>query len=262
MTRPASEIVTVADVPVHAMDMPGVLARIDGFIHARAPHYNIAINAAKVVGYRDDAELRDAIDHAHLLTMDGQSVVWAARALGRPAPERIAGVDLMAALFAHAARRGYSIYLLGATQDVVDDCAALAVQRYPALVVAGRRNGYFQPQDEAAIVDEIRDARPDILFLGFGSPRKEYFMKAYYRALEVPFVMGVGGSFDVFAGRVSRAPRWMQRSGLEWSHRLLQEPRRMWKRYLVSNTRFLALVARELWRQRIRGRDQAPGEAR
>lgn len=252
MTQSQPEVVTVADVPMHAIDMRGVLAQIDGFIRARAPHYNIAINAAKVVGYRDDASLRDAIDHAHLLTMDGQSVVWAARALGRAAPERVAGVDLMEALLGHAARCGYSVYLFGAQQDVVEACVARATERYPGLVVAGYRNGYFQAEDEAAVVAAIRDARPDILFLGFGSPKKEYFMKAHYRELGIPFVMGVGGTFDVLAGRVSRAPRWMQRSGLEWSHRLAQEPRRMWKRYLVGNTRFLSLVARELWSHYVR----------
>ncbi|HET9624042.1 MAG TPA: WecB/TagA/CpsF family glycosyltransferase [Kofleriaceae bacterium] len=250
MTLP---IVTVADVPMHALDLPGVLAQIDGFIRARAPHYNIAINAAKVVRYRDDAALRDAVDHAHLLTMDGQSVVWAARALGRAAPARVAGIDLMAALLAHAARHGYSVYLLGARQDVVEACVARARAQHPGLIVAGYRNGYFKPEDEAAVVAEIRAARPDILFLGFGSPHKEYFMKAHYRALEVPFVMGVGGTFDVLAGRVARAPRWMQRAGLEWSHRLLQEPRRMWRRYLVSNTRFVSLVARDLWQHHVRG---------
>lgn len=251
MTR--SPLVTVADVPVHAVDMRGALAQIDDFIQTRSPHYNIAINAAKVVSYRDDAALRDAVDHAHLLTMDGQSVVWAARALGQAAPARVAGVDLMQALLAHAARRGYAVYLLGAKQDVVEDCVAIAQQRYPGLAIAGHRNGYFTAAEEPAIVAAIRDARPDILFLGFGSPKKEQFMRAYYRALEVPFVMGVGGSFDVLAGRVSRAPAWMQRSGLEWGHRLLQEPRRMWKRYLVSNTRFLSLVARDLWKHYVQG---------
>ena len=249
MTSP--EVVTVADVPMHAVDMRGALTQIDDFIRTRTPHYNIAINAAKVVSYQEDPSLRDAIDHAHLLTMDGQSVVWAARALGKTAPERVAGVDLMEALLAHSARRGYSIYLLGAKQDVVEECVTRAQQRYPGIVIAGCRNGYFKPEDEGAIVAMIRAARPDILFLGFGSPKKEYFMKTHYRALEVPFVMGVGGTFDVFAGRVSRAPKWMQRSGLEWSHRLAQEPGRMWKRYLVSNTQFLSLVARDLWKRYV-----------
>jgi N-acetylglucosaminyldiphosphoundecaprenol N-acetyl-beta-D-mannosaminyltransferase len=241
----------VADVRVHAVHVRGALAQIDSFIRTRAPHYNIAINAAKVVDYHEDAALRDAIDGAHLVTVDGQAVVWAARALGQTVPERVAGADLMVELLAHSARCGYSVYLFGAKQDVVEECVARAKQRHPGLVIAGCRNGYFKAEEEAAIVTAIRDARPDILFLGFGSPKKEYFMKAHYRELGVPFVMGVGGTFDVLAGRVSRAPRWMQRSGLEWSYRLAQEPRRMWKRYLVGNARFLSLVARDLWKHYV-----------
>jgi N-acetylglucosaminyldiphosphoundecaprenol N-acetyl-beta-D-mannosaminyltransferase len=248
-SRPA--VVVVADVPVHAVDVRGALAQIDSFIHTRAPHYNIAINAAKVVSYHEDPALRQAIDGAHLTTMDGQAVVWAARALGQAVPERVAGADLMEHLLAHSARRGYSVYLFGATQDVVEECVARARHQHPGLKVAGHRHGYFEAKDEAAIVAAIREARPDILFLGFGSPQKEYFMTTHHRELGVPFVMGVGGTFDVFAGRVSRAPLWMQRSGLEWSYRLAQEPRRMWKRYLVGNTRFLSLVARDLWRRYV-----------
>jgi N-acetylglucosaminyldiphosphoundecaprenol N-acetyl-beta-D-mannosaminyltransferase len=244
-------VVVVAGVPVHAVDVRGALAQIDSFIRTRAPHYNIAINAAKVVSYHEDPALRHAIDGAHLTTMDGQAVVWAARALGQAVPERVAGADLMEHLLAHSARRGYSVYLFGATQDVVEECVARARQQHPGLAVAGYRNGYFKAEDEAAIVAAIREARPDILFLGFGSPKKEYFMTTHHRALGVPFVMGVGGTFDVLAGRVSRAPSWMQRSGLEWGYRLAQEPRRMWKRYLVGNTRFLSLVARDLWRRYV-----------
>jgi N-acetylglucosaminyldiphosphoundecaprenol N-acetyl-beta-D-mannosaminyltransferase len=170
--------------------------------------------------------------------------------LGHRLPARIAGVDLMEALLAHAASRGYSVYLLGARPQVVAACVARARERYPALRVAGFRDGYFQRGEEGDVVAAIRAARPDILFLGFGTPAKEYFMHRRHRELEVPFVMGVGGTFDVLAGLVPRAPRWMQRSGLEWAFRLAQEPRRMWRRYLLGNTRFAALVLRDLMRAR------------
>lgn len=238
--------VHVARVPVHPVDLPAALAQVDAFIREGAPHYNISINAAKVVEFQDDEALRAAIGEAHLLTADGQAVVWAARLLGTPLRTRIAGSDLMEALLAHAAARGYSIYLLGARDEIVRACVAKAQRLYPALRIAGYRDGYFTREDEPAIVDAIRAARPDILFLGFGTPAKEYFMHRHYRALGVPFVMGVGGTFDVFAGLVARAPRWMQRAGLEWAFRLGQEPRRMWKRYLVGNTRFTWIIAREL----------------
>lgn len=236
----------VARVPIHPVDMSTALAFVDGFIRTRTPHYNIAINAAKVVEFQDDDALRSAISDAHLLTADGQAVVWAARLLGQPVPARVAGTDLMQALLAHAAKRGYSVYLLGAKDSVVTACVEKAQKDHPGLRIAGYRNGYFRRDEEEDVVATIRAATPDILFLGFGTPAKEYFMHRHYRALDVPFVMGVGGSFDVYAGLVARAPQWMQRAGLEWAFRLAQEPRRMWKRYLVGNTRFAWIVAREL----------------
>jgi N-acetylglucosaminyldiphosphoundecaprenol N-acetyl-beta-D-mannosaminyltransferase len=236
----------LATVPVDRVDMQEALERIDGFIRAGQPHYNIAINAAKVVEFQSDARLRDAIRDAHLLTADGQAVVWAANLLGHMLPGRVAGADLMFALLAHAARRGYSVYFLGAREDIVNVCVEKARELHPELEIAGARNGYFTANEEPQVIAAIREARPDILFLGFGTPAKEYFMHRNYRALGVPFVMGVGGAFDVLAGLVRRAPVWMQRAGLEWAFRLGQEPRRMWKRYLVGNTRFAAIVAREL----------------
>jgi N-acetylglucosaminyldiphosphoundecaprenol N-acetyl-beta-D-mannosaminyltransferase len=245
-------IARLADVPVHAVDMAGALACIDEFIQRREPHYNIAINAAKIVEFQGDEALRAAIRDAHLLTADGQAVVWAARLLGHAVPERVAGADLMEQLLAHAARRGYSVFLLGARDEVVAACVTKATQLYPELRVAGYRNGYFKRADEPAIVEQIRASGADILFLGFGTPAKEYFMHRHYQDLGVPFVMGVGGTFDVFAGYTKRAPRWIQDSGFEWLFRLAQEPRRMWKRYLVGNSRFLWLVGRDFMKKRLR----------
>ena len=244
--------VRVARVPIHPVDLQAALARVDEFIGERAPHYNISITAAKVVEFHADEALREAIGEAHLLTADGQAVVWAARLLGQPLPTRVAGADLMEALLAHAARRDYSVYLLGARDAIVRACVDKARALHPSLRVAGYRNGYFRRDEEADVVAAIRAAAPDILFLGFGTPAKEYFMHRHYRALGVPFVMGVGGTFDVLAGQVARAPRWMQRAGLEWAFRLGQEPRRMWKRYLVGNTRFTWIIARELLAHRNR----------
>lgn len=236
--------VSIAQVPVHDVDLRGALARVDELVAEGGAHYNIAINAAKVVAAQRDVALQRAIADAHLLTADGQAIVWAARLLGHALPERVAGADLMEALFARAEERGYSVYLLGARRDVLERALARLGQTHPGLRIAGARDGYFA--DEQAVVDEIRAAKPDLLFLGFGTPAKEYFMHRRYRELGVPFTMGVGGAFDVYAELVRRAPRWIQRAGLEWAFRLAQEPRRMWKRYLVGNSRFIWLVVREL----------------
>lgn len=242
----SAPIATVGRVPIHAIDLRAACAQIDTFIRDRLPHYYVAVNAAKVVECQRNETLRHAIEEAHLSTADGEAVVWAARLLGQVVPERVAGIDLMQAMLARAAERGYSVYWLGATAPIVEACVAKARSSYPSLRIVGHRDGYFGPAEEAGIVGAIRAAAPDILLLGFGTPAKEYFMRRHYRALGVPFVMGVGGSFDVFAGQVARAPRWMQRAGLEWLFRLAQEPRRLWKRYLVGNTLFIHLVVREL----------------
>lgn len=244
--------ISLVSVPIHSLDMASALDRIDGFISTREPHYNIAINAAKIVGYQTDPQLRSAIQDAHLLTADGQAVVWAARLMGNQLPERLAGSDLMEELLQHAAHRGYSIYLLGARREVVATCVKRASELYPQLKIVGFRDGYFTKEEEFSVVEKVRAANPDILFLGFGTPAKEYFMHRWHRELQVPFVMGVGGTFDVFAGLVKRAPRWMQRNGMEWLFRLAQEPRRMWKRYLVGNTQFVLLIAREFIDARLR----------
>jgi N-acetylglucosaminyldiphosphoundecaprenol N-acetyl-beta-D-mannosaminyltransferase len=243
--RTGPNVVTISRVPLHAVDMQAALDCVDRFIAERTPHYNVAINAAKVVSYQSDESLQTCIRGAHLVTADGQAVVWAARLLGQRLPGRVAGADLMEELLGHAARKGYSVYFFGARVEVVTEVVARARRLYPSLRVAGCRNGYFDSTEELEIVSAIRCAAPDILFLGFGSPAKEYFMNRHYRGLNVPFVMGVGGTFDVLAGRVKRAPRWMQRAGLEWFFRLAQEPRRMWKRYLVGNCRFISLIARD-----------------
>jgi N-acetylglucosaminyldiphosphoundecaprenol N-acetyl-beta-D-mannosaminyltransferase len=243
------QAIRVAHASVHAVDMRGAIDQIDAFIREGSPHYNIAINAAKVVACEDDVELRAAVNDAHLVTADGQAVVWAARMLGDRLPARITGADLMEQLIAHAEARGYSIYFLGARPEVVAACVARARKAHPALRIAGARDGYFT--DESAVIEQLRAARPDIVFLGFGTPAKEYFMHRRYRDVGAPFVMGVGGAFDVYAGLVRRAPRFLQRAGLEWAYRLAQEPRRMWKRYLIGNSRFISIVIRELARKVI-----------
>jgi N-acetylglucosaminyldiphosphoundecaprenol N-acetyl-beta-D-mannosaminyltransferase len=158
-------------------------------------------------------------------------------------PERVAGIDLMVQLLGVCAQRGYRPYFLGARRDVLDHAIAVARQRWPGLEFAGSRDGYFRSEEEPAVVDEIRGSGADCLFIGMPTPRKERFLHQHRDRLGVPFIMGVGGSFDVLAGLVARAPAAMQRMGLEWLHRTLQEPRRMWRRYLATNIAFAGLLA-------------------
>jgi len=158
---------------------------------------------------------------------------------------------LMEELLARAALRRWPVYLLGAREEVVSKVAAVEQQRHPGLVVAGYRNGYWTPEQEDDVVRAVAIARPKVLFVAMPSPQKEHFLARHKETLRVPFVMGVGGSFDVVAGVTSRAPRWMQATGIEWVYRLIQEPRRMARRYAVGNTKFILLVLRSLFSTRL-----------
>jgi N-acetylglucosaminyldiphosphoundecaprenol N-acetyl-beta-D-mannosaminyltransferase len=186
-----------------------------------------------------------------MVSPDGVAVVWASRLLGRPLSERVNGTDLMERLVEIAAEDGHSVFFLGARPEVVTATTATFKARHPDLIVAGYHHGYWK--DDEDMVTQIRATRPDYLFVGIPSPKKEFWLQANLHELKVPVTMGVGGSFDVIAGRYRRAPRWAREGGLEWLWRLAQEPRRMWKRYLFGNSRFLAIILREYVLQRRSG---------
>jgi N-acetylglucosaminyldiphosphoundecaprenol N-acetyl-beta-D-mannosaminyltransferase len=237
---------SVLGCEIDRLDMAEMVARIDDVIVRRDFAQHAAINAAKIVAMRDEPELRKIVAGCELVSADGQSVVWASRILSDPLPTRVAGIDLMQELLALAERRGYRVFILGAKSDVLARALARVRARHPRLIVAGTRDGYFSDEDAAAVAAEVAAHRPDIVFVAMPSPRKEYWLGTYGRRLGAPFIMGVGGSVDVIAGQVRRAPVVMQRLGLEWLFRLLQEPRRLFGRYLSTNTRFIAYVVSEM----------------
>ena len=233
-------------IPVDNLSMEETVRVIDEHIGSRKPLHHIVINAGKVVAMQDDAELRRSVLAADLINADGMSVVWASRFLGRPLKERVAGIDLMLRLVELAAQKGYKVFLFGAREEVVRRVKEIWSEQYGPDIIAGYRNGYFSPDEEPEIARQIAGSGADILFVAISSPKKEIFLEKYKDLLgNIPFVMGVGGSFDVVAGKTKRAPRWMQKAGLEWLYRFVQEPRRMWRRYLVGNFRFLLLMLRE-----------------
>jgi N-acetylglucosaminyldiphosphoundecaprenol N-acetyl-beta-D-mannosaminyltransferase len=233
-----------------AITLEGAVAVVEDAVATRRPTLNASLNAAKIVRLQRDAELREAIAGCELVTADGVPVVWAARLLGHEVPERVNGTDLMEALLARAEECGWSVFLLGSRDDVLADLRAELTRRHPRLVIAGSQHGYFSAEEENDVAASVAAARPDLLFVALETPQKELFQARHRASLAVPFTMGVGGSFDVLAGRRRRAPRWAQRSGLEWAFRLAQEPRRLLRRYLVGNSRFVGLVLRELVRSR------------
>ena len=235
---------------IDRIDMAEAARRCDGYVRTRAGAQHMAVNAAKIVAMRHDPVLRGLVDACELITADGQAVVWASRLLGDPLPVRVAGIDLMLELLALAEQRGYSVYVLGAHHEVLEHALARLRARHPRLRIAGYRDGYFSEAQEPAVAAQIRAARPDLLFVAMSTPRKEYFLGRWGPELDVPFSMGVGGAVDVIAGITMRAPRTLQRLGLEWAFRLAQEPRRLFRRYLVTNLAFLGLTLRQLGRRR------------
>lgn len=213
---------------------------------------HVVVNVAKLVTMQSDNELAQSVHSCDVINIDGMGVVWGGRLLGHDIPERVAGVDLFHRLLAMSANNGLPVFLLGAEADVVSKTAQVVEANYPGLKIAGFHHGYFWDQEEH-VVDKIGKSGAKLLFVAITSPKKENFINKWRDNLGVDFVMGVGGSFDVVAGKVKRAPLWMQKWGLEWLYRIIQEPRRMWKRYLVTNSKFAWLLFKELLRKRIQG---------
>jgi N-acetylglucosaminyldiphosphoundecaprenol N-acetyl-beta-D-mannosaminyltransferase len=235
-------VAEVFGVPLHPLTMEQTVDRVEQLVRSGGTHQHVVLNAAKVVQLADDIDLRDVVRSCSLVNADGQAVVWAGRLLGVAVPERVTGIDLMERLLARAAERGWPVYFLGATDDVVRRVAEIETMRHPGLIVAGHRDGFWSADEEGAVVAAVAAARPTLLFVALPTPAKERFLARNIDRLGVAFAMGVGGSFDVVAGVTRRAPGWMQRLGLEWAFRLGQEPRRMFRRYLVGNSRFIALT--------------------
>lgn len=236
-------------IPVAAIDIDEAQQLIADCIDRRQPLQIGVVNAAKVVNMHRDADLRDSVLSSDVIFADGAAIVWASRLLGRPLPGRVAGIDLMFRMLELADRHHYRVYLLGATSAVLDRVRQNIVADYPGAVIAGAHHGYFDGTEEQAIAEDIKQSRPDILLVAMTSPKKEHFLARWNDLIDVPICHGVGGSFDVYAGLVKRAPLLWQRLGFEWLYRVLQEPRRLWKRYLVTNTLFLVLTARHLLRR-------------
>lgn len=233
-------------LPVHAATMAQAVESCERAIADGRSMTVGVVNAAKVVNLRRDPALRAAVTSCDLLLADGQSVVWASRLLGLPLPERVAGIDLFTQLLLRADVARQRVYFLGGTQDVLDGVLDRVRREHPGIHIAGSQHGYFDVDDASEVAQDIRDSAADMLFVAMTSPRKEVFLDTWGQSLDVRVCHGVGGSFDVLAGKTRRAPERWQRLGLEWLYRVKQEPGRLWKRYLFTNLRFLGLTASEL----------------
>ena len=236
---------------VDALTMDETLEKIEEFIENKRIVQHVVINASKINLMQEDDELTNIINECPLINADGQSIVWGAKFLGYELPERVAGIDIFTELVRICAEKGYRPYFFGATEEVVTKIVKIFTEKYTNLKVAGYRNGYFNEDQSLNIAEDIKNSRADILFVAFSSPKKEFWIKRYIDIMQVPFTMGVGGSFDVIAGKTTRAPKWMQKIGLEWFHRFIQEPRRMFKRYIIGNLKFVILVLKQKFKKSI-----------
>lgn len=225
---------------VNALSMEETIACVEEIIAKGVPTQHVVINASKINLMNKDEELAKIVNSCPLINADGSSIVWAAKKLGVPLSQRVTGCDLFQELIKVAAKRAYKVYLFGAQEEVLQEVKRIFHAEYPSLQIVGSRNGYFNEEDEPQMVHDMASSGADMMFVAFSSPKKEYWIHKYLDKLNIPFVMGVGGSFDIVAGKTTRAPRWLQKIGMEWLYRFIQEPRRMWRRYIIGNAEFIA----------------------
>lgn len=230
-------------IPVDALTMQETVKLVGESVKNNRQLSHVVINAGKVVAMQTNKELYNSVINCDIINADGQSIVWASNYLGQPLPERVAGIDLMLNLIEYAHQNNLKCFFFGAKEKVVSKVVQVFSEKYTPSLIAGYRNGYYTENEEITIAEEISKSSANFLFVAITSPKKEVFLDKYKDILSsVNFTMGVGGSFDVVAGITKRAPRWMQKIGMEWFYRFYQEPRRMWKRYIVGNYKFIKLV--------------------
>ena len=244
--------VWVWGVPFTPITLAETVAAISDLIDAGRPSLVITANTHYIMLSEKNADVRTINGKAALILADGAPPVWSSRLRGMPLPERVAGADLIFELSAAAAKEGHRLFLLGGAEGVAEEAARRLVARYPGLQIVGTECPPFReptPDEEAALIDRIRAKRPDILLVAFGQPKGERWIVRHLQQLGVPVCIQVGASLDFAAGRIRRAPRWMQKTGLEWAFRLGLEPRRLFLRY-ASNAWFIArMIFRDLRRE-------------
>ncbi len=247
-TGSAPRRVKLFGCPFDVVDTAQAVARVEEFLASGRTHQGCGVNVDQLVKMKDEPLFRDIVERCDLVTADGTPVVWASRLFGKRLPERVAGIDLFYALLPVSAQRGYKVYLLGAKEESLQGARAIYEARHPGLQIVGARNGYFTVEDEPEIAKDIHDSGAQLLFIAISSPKKEEFVDRNRAMLaKVGFVLGVGGTFDIDAGLYKRAPDWMARAGIEWTYRLWQEPRRMYRRYIVEDSKFLGMLAKQAW---------------
>ena len=250
--------VTLLGFNLDRVDMAQVLEWVENRIRESEPGHVVTANIRFMTVAMQDPSCASIVNGADLAVTDGMPLIWLSKLLGTPIPERITGPDLLLSLAGLAAERGYSVYLMGGAAGVAEDAATRLCAMYPGLKVAGTHHGYFDEDEELEVVQAIRRCRPQLLFVALGCPKQEFWIHRWKHELDVPVCIGIGGTLDILTGRLKRAPRWVQRAGLEWLYRLQQEPRRLWRRYVLQDIpttlRATGSVLREVLVSRMRWR--------
>ncbi|MFN7137789.1 MAG: WecB/TagA/CpsF family glycosyltransferase [Limisphaerales bacterium] len=255
LLRPATSApqIAILGVPFDNITTAEAVALIEQMVASGRPHYLATANVDFLVQAQEDVELRRILMDAHLVLCDGTPLLWASRLLDNPLPERVAGSDLVPLLLRIAAEKQYKVFFLGGTPESTSRAVEKLKKQHPTLQIVGHYSPPFSPlieMDHEEIHRRIESARPDLLFVSFGCPKQEKWISMHYRSLGVPVSVGVGATIDFIAGTARRAPRWMQKSGLEWVFRLLQEPRRLFKRYAKDMFCFSRAIVRQWWELR------------
>ncbi|MBL3536292.1 WecB/TagA/CpsF family glycosyltransferase [Levilactobacillus brevis] len=236
--------IDVLGVSFDALTMDETVELVQRYISRHVGAHLLGVNADKILAIEKDKRLDKIVHSADIINADGASVILASKVLNAPLPERVAGIDLMQRLLDTAAKNGNSVYFIGARNEVVSEMVKRLMQKYQNLIISGYRDGYFDESCWKDIATKLKKSRTDIVFIGITSPLKEYFIDYLLSEGVSSILMGVGGSFDVLAGKVRRAPVWMQKINLEWLYRVYQEPRRLFMRYFIGNSRFIIKVIR------------------
>jgi N-acetylglucosaminyldiphosphoundecaprenol N-acetyl-beta-D-mannosaminyltransferase len=244
------EEIKIFNIRINPLKISEFLEIIEANIRDGGKLIQNGVNAASINELVKNEELVHAYTNSDLINIDGMSLVWSLRFLGYSVPERVACPDLADILLERAAKNNFKVFLFGAKEKSVMLSKEYLMQKFPDLLIVGHRNGYYGERDELDIVNLINSKNPDILFIGMPSPCKELFIEKYRNHLTVKYILGVGGYFDILSGRIKRAPKWMQNIGLEWSYRLLQEPTRMFYRYVIGNFNFIWIILKEKFRRR------------
>lgn len=237
--------IVMLNTTIDVLSFAETIKLVEKYVITKTPLHLMGVNADKINEVNANDKMKQIVNSCGVINADGASVVLASQYLKKALPERVAGIDLMERLISLSEQKGYSVYLLGARQEIVEKTGDVLKKKHPNLKLVGLHNGYFAEQDWARISQEIKEKNPDFVFVGITSPMKEYLIEYLQNDGNNAVFMGVGGSFDVISGNIPRAPLWMQRSNLEWLFRVIQEPRRLFKRYFVGNLKFVKAVYRE-----------------